>query len=215
MNMLGKSFSTLNKGLEATFSNAYIMAIVKVSLAIYAAQYAPRLPTEASKWMENTYVKMALLFALIYISEKDFQLAIILAVAYVLSINYLARGNPLESFSDYSKEYTPASDQKLIEPRTMIYPGCDNLKMADLDGVFDGDRKKLTEKANYAFKDLFSKMADQKGRDVLIKMAYAAGLPYNKEFTDEHAPYIATILMYQGMNVSDSCQPPSDETMKF
>ena len=58
-------------------------------------------------------------------------------------------------------------------------------------------------------------MTDKDSKDVLMKIAYAAGLPYNKTFTDEHAPYIATILMYQGMSVSDSCQAPNDEPMKF
>uniref|UniRef100_A0A6C0E0I9 Uncharacterized protein n=1 Tax=viral metagenome TaxID=1070528 RepID=A0A6C0E0I9_9ZZZZ len=200
--------NSVDKSAKYALGNPYLMAIVKITLALYATQIAPKLPATAYEYLNNTYVKIIALLILVYVSEKDFQLAVIFAVAFVIGINMISGRGPLESFADFSKEYTPAGTQKLIEPNTMIYPGCDKLTMADLEKAFDGDRHALITKANYAFHDLFESYKSTPAKETLMKIAYAAGLPYNRDFTDEHAPYIGSILMYQGMNISSTCTPP-------
>lgn len=207
MDSVKYTLSAVQKSSNFVLGNPYIMAIIKISLALYAAQIGPKLPSVAQQWLQNTYVKIALLIVMIYLSEKDFQLAVILAIAYVVLMNVLSGRGPLESFANYSSEYKK-SGQTLIEPVTMIYPGCEKLTMDDLGKVFDGDREELVKNANYAFRELIQKYKSQAGKETLTKIAYAAGLPYNRDFTDEHAPYIATILMYQGMHLSDSCTQP-------
>lgn len=201
-------YSQIDTGAKYTLSNPYIMAIVKVSLVLYASQIAPKLPTAAEGVFSNTFFKIFALMMMIYIAGIDFQLAIIMAIIYVISLNFASGRGPLESFADFSKDYKASGSAKLIEPKTMIYPGCESLNMEDLQKVFDGDRTKLYNNASYAYKELMSKFTTESGKDTLTKIAYAAGLPYNKDFTDENAPYIATILMYQGLNISDTCTQP-------
>jgi hypothetical protein len=209
MDYLKKASTTFERGADYAFKNPYIMAFLKVTLVLYAAQIAPKLPAPLAAGFNNTIVKILALVLLIYISEKDFQLAVIMAVAYVIGMNMFAGRGPLESFANYSKEYKPHGKSNLIEPQTAIYPGCQQITMADLENVFKGDRQELIRNVNHAYRDLFAAFKTKLGKETLMKIAYAAGLPYNREFTDEHAPYIATILMYQGMHISKTCTPPN------
>lgn len=186
--------------------NPYLMALIKVSLVLYAARIAPKLPAAFDQLFDNVIFKIVAVAAIAYIAEKDFQLAIMLAVVYVLSINYASGRGLLESFADFVREKA-TSGQTLIEPQTMLYPGCQNITLADLEAAFDGDKEKLAQTARYSFVELLKK-AKGETKDVIMNIANAAGLPANRAFTEEDAPYIATLLIYAGFNISDSCRPP-------
>jgi hypothetical protein len=200
---------TAQSGIDQTLRNPYIMAFVKLSLVIYAVKIAPKLPTIAERALENTFVKMILLALIVYLSEKDFQLAIILGVAYVVGMNFMSGRGILESFANYSPEYTSQTSSKLIEPRTAIYPGCLNMTMADLEKAFEGDQEKLTAATNLAFKELLTLAKDKTTKEKVMQMAYATGLPYNLKLNDENAPYIATILLYRGFDLGSTCTAPN------
>jgi hypothetical protein len=81
--------------------------------------------------------------------------------------------------------------------------------MADLEKVFQGDFAKMQETVHYTYQELLKNL---KGTDkeILKKISYATGLPYNVDWSkgDEVAPYIGTLLMYHGFNISDSCTAP-------
>lgn len=198
---------TIDAGLQQALANPYLMAVLKVTLVLYAAQIAPRLPNQVSVMFQNTYVKMALLFLIIYLSERDFQLAIVLAVLFVIGANYLSGRQLMESFSGYSSQYQATGSAKLIEPKTAIYPGCEKLTMADLEQAFDGDAMKLQTTVMQTYQDLLSKTKGKSAKEALMKIAYAVGLPHNIKFDDESAPYIATLLMYHGFAFG-SCSAP-------
>lgn len=194
--------------LDKSLANPYVMAFVKLSLVIYAARIAPRLPDVAQKALENTYVKILLLGLIVYLSEKDFQLAVILAVVYVIGVNLLAGRGMLESFANYSEEYKKESQAKLIEPKTFIYPGCLNMTIADIEKAFDGDQQKLTAATTLAFKELLAMAKDKTAKEKFMQIAYATGLPYNLKINDENAPYIATVLLYRGFDLGNTCTAP-------
>ena len=157
---------------------------------------------------KNTYVKLGLVALIIYLSERDIQLAILLAVIYVFGMNLLSGRGALESFSDYSDNYK-ASGATLLEPKVVIYPGCDKITMDDLYKMFDGNLTKFKDSVQYAFQELMLRSKTKDSKEMLMKIAYAAGLPYNMSFDKpETAPYIATLLVNYGYKVSDTCQPP-------
>lgn len=196
-------------GVNQVLANPYIMAVVKVTLALYAAQIAPRAPDFLQKFFSNVYAKIFLIFVIVYLSEKDFQLAILIAVVFVLSMNALSGRGLFETFADYTGKYIPEGGFTLIEPKTMIYPGCQNITMEDLYNAFEGDRLKMQNAVQYSFKQLMAKTKSENSKDLLTKIAYAAGLPYNLSFDKpETAPYIATLLINYGYNIKDDCQPP-------
>lgn len=190
------------------FANPYVMAVLKIVITLYAAQMAPRLPEQISSIFANTWFKLAALFIIAYIAERDFQFAILLAIVFVFGSNYFSGRGVFESFAPYSSEYTADPKFKLIEPKTAIYPGCEKITMADLEAAFDGDKLKLQKTIMYAFKELLAQTSSKTAKENLMRMAYATGLPYNVVMNDENAPLIATILMYHGFSLGDTCTQP-------
>lgn len=197
--------SLLNVGL----SNPYIMMILKVSLALYGAQVAPKPPQYLLDLFKNTYVKIAAVFLILYMSEKDIQLALLISIIYVVGMNVLAGRNMFESFADYSVEYKPYGNMKLIEPKSNIYPGCHDITMDDLYKVFEGDAMKMQQATQQSFKELYAQSKTKDAKEIVMNLAKAAGLPYNMSFDKpETAPYIATLLVNYGMNIKGECRPP-------
>jgi hypothetical protein len=90
------------------------MAILKIALVLYASQIAPRVSPKVSSIFQYTIVKIVCVALIAYIAEVDFQLAIILAVVFVLSINLLSGRGPLESYED-TEEQQPYYQQESYE----------------------------------------------------------------------------------------------------
>ena len=208
MEYLRQSKSYIESASAYPLSNPYIMAILKVGLTLYAAQIAPKTPQYLQDWFQNTYVKLFAIGLIVFLSEKDIQLSILVAIIYVFGMNLLSGRGILESFSDYSSDYK-ASGSKLIEHQTAIFPGCNNVTMDDLYKVFEGDHAKMNQTVQYSFQELMARTKTKDSKQMLERIAYAAGLPYNLSFNNpETAPYIATLLVNYGFNINDLCKPP-------
>lgn len=201
---------SMEKGLQGqVLGNPYIMAVLKVTLALYAAQIAPSPPQYLKDFFQNTFAKVFLIALIIYLSEKDLQLALVISIIYVFGMNYLSGRGYLESFADYSSEYKVEGSGKLVEPKTVLYPGCEDVTMDDLIQMFEGDHNKFKNAVQYSFQELMLRSKTKNSKEMLMKLAMAAGLPYNLSFDKpETAPYIATLLVNYGFNVKDKCQPP-------
>jgi hypothetical protein len=209
MEYIRQSTQFLENSLAYPLSNPYIMAVLKISLALYGAQIAPKSPKYIEDLFKNTFVKILLIFLIIYLSERDFQLAILLAVIYVLGMNIASGRGVFESFSNYSSEYK-GSGAKMLEPKTMLYPGCSDVTMDDLYKMFEGNQTKMQNSVQYSFQELLLKSKTKDSKELVMKLAYAAGLPYNLSFDKpETAPYIATLLVNYGFEINDKCQPPN------
>lgn len=212
--------TAVQDNLKTLLQNPYLMAILKVGLVLYASSIAPKLPTFMQTTFENTFVKIIAIALLAYISEVDFQLAILLAIVLVLGANLLGGRGVFESYDNvatYQRDMTKYTnllgqpvqigDFKLQESLSDNYPGCNRVTLKDLLALFDGDAPKLQKTVQYAFSELNAVLAG-KDKDNLLRIARAAGLPYNVDLSDENAPLIATILLNYGYKVSDTCQPP-------
>jgi hypothetical protein len=210
MNTLNYVSTQADSYMKAGLSNPYVMALLKIALLLYAAQLAPRVPSVVSDAFQNTYVKIVALFVIAYVSNLDFQLAIILSIVFVLGMNYLSGRGFFESFADYSDKYEADKRFTLIEPKSVVYPGCHDIKMADLEAAFGGDAVKLQDTVMYSYKHILEKLTDKESKDKLKAMAYATGLPYNVKMNDENAPYIATILLYAGFKFGETCMAPQN-----
>lgn len=209
MEYIRQSTQFLENSLAYPLSNPYIMAVLKISLALYGAQIAPKSPKYIEDLFKNTFVKILLIFLIIYLSERDFQLAILLAVIYVLGMNIASGRGVFESFSNYSSEYK-GSGAKMLEPKTMLYPGCSDVTMDDLYKMFEGNQTKMQNSVQYSFQELLLKSKTKDSKELVMKLAYAAGLPYNLSFDKpETAPYIATLLVNYGFEINDKCHPPN------
>lgn len=203
--MLKVVSSNIDKGLQ----NPYVMTVLKVFLILYAAQISPKLPNSITKYFSNTWVKMATLFLIAYIASRDIQLAIILSFLFVTSTNLLSGKGAFESFANYSKDYTPSGNATLISPKSDIYPGCYNIRLRDIEELFEGDSIKMQDLVNKSFKELLISVSSKKDKNLLVRIGDIIGLPDNIDFNDENAPYIATLLVNKGVSVNGVCKPPA------
>lgn len=230
--------SVIKSNLDNVLQNPYVMAILKISLVLYASQLAPKLPNMALATLQNTFVKIVAIALIAYIAEVDFQLAIILAIIFVIGINISSGRGFFESyknmgntgnmgmedqgpyFSDQTKYQTllqkPATvgNAVLLDSNSDNYSACDDIKMTDLLAVFDNDHLKLQNTVMYAYKELINKLpANSDAMSNLVKIAKACGLPGNVDFTDYNAKYISTILIQYGFKISKNCQAPNGDGM--
>ena len=206
--------------LKRFLRNPYIMAILKIALVLYASQIAPRVSPYVSSIFQLTIVKIVFIALIAYVAEVDFQLAIILAVIFVLSINLLSGRGPLESYEDsapgsLSKDTfdllgkpTKPNGFKMLESKTDEFIGCQNVKLNDLLAIFDNDALKLQQTVQFTYQQLMEKMPKGTAKDNLIRIARAAGLPYNVELNDENSAFVASILLQHGYIISETCQAP-------
>ena len=209
MEYVNKTKILVESSVNKLLSNPYIMTVVKITLALYAAQIAPKTPQYIEDVFKNTYFKIFAISLMIYLSNKDLQLAILVAIIYVLGMNLLLEREVLESFGDYDPNYKPYKDTKLIESQNAIFPGCENITMQDLLALFEGDRKKFTNTVQYSMQQLMKSSKSKDAKDELMKIARYIGLPYNMSIDKpENAPYIATLLVNYGFEVNNSCRSP-------
>lgn len=139
MDQVNALSKTAESFVRPVLQNPYVMAGSKILLVLYAAQLAPRLPDHVTAVFKNSFVKMAALFVIAYLAQLDFQLAILLAVVFVPLANILSGRRLLESYANFSTEYTANGNVKLLEPKSHIDPGCQDITLQELEQVFEGD----------------------------------------------------------------------------
>lgn len=86
----------------------------------------------------------------------------------------------------YNLAFFVQENFEIITATTDTYPGCQNAKVSDLLALFNGDEAALR------------------------RAMYELSVPLNVELTDDNAPYIATIFINHGKQVTEGCRPPSD-----
>jgi|LakMenEpi03Aug12_release.lakeMendotaPanAssembly.Ray.scaffolds.fasta_scaffold75725_3 hypothetical protein len=74
------------KLLDNTLSNVYVNTGLKVFLGLYAALAAPNLPSMLRDLFSNTIFRIFWAFLIILIATKDSSLALMLAIAFVVTL---------------------------------------------------------------------------------------------------------------------------------
>jgi hypothetical protein len=87
--------NSVNAILNPIFDNEIGNAVLKISLILYGAMAAPRLPVALSPYISNAWVKILIMILIIWIWNKDPGVAILVAVGYYLTIHYILK-NGLE-----------------------------------------------------------------------------------------------------------------------
>lgn len=72
--------------IDTGLANQYVSTTLKVLLAFYAAFAAPHLPRSIARLLDNTIVRILIAVVIIYLATKDPSLAILVALAFVLSL---------------------------------------------------------------------------------------------------------------------------------
>jgi hypothetical protein len=201
--------SGVNAKATSIFENKYVLAILKITIILYASILAPRLPEQAVGFLQSTPAKIVVVFLIAFSAFKDIQLSILLACAFVLSINVISGRGILESYGNISDVFSGKKNpQALIEPKSNIYPGCHDMTLGELLSFFENDSHKLQQTVHYVFKYLQENTDKTPAEKELLYYAQTAGLGHNVELNDRNAPLIATMLLNYGYKFSETCQPP-------
>ena len=85
---------TLEKWLE----NEYVSTAITVALGLYAALLGPNLPKFVQDLFTNTIFRIFVLFLVVVRGNKDPKMAIMIAVAFVLTLDYIYVKSAKETF---------------------------------------------------------------------------------------------------------------------
>lgn len=187
--------------ISNVLNNEYVVVTVGVLFGMYGALISPNPGANVKAFMTHPIVRFILITLLALTIRVNIRLALIIATVLVLSQMMFVS----EDFSDFKKEYKSATASRILESKNHVNFRCLKIKMADLLEAFDGDSIKLQKTVKYAFKELLLGDKNQDAKQRLMNAAYAAGLPYNVNFDDESAPYIASILTQWGYEFPNGC----------
>lgn len=85
------AFDETVKKYTSFLDNEYVSAGLSIFLIIYAGMAAPKLPEYVARLFDYTLVKLLMFFLIVYISRKNATVAIIAAIAVMVSIMTLNR----------------------------------------------------------------------------------------------------------------------------
>ena len=122
MQYIGLFDNFVNKTAVPVLNNIYVKSILVLLLGIYAGRFAPALPDSVTVLIQNTYVKLFVLSLIMYLTNKSPSTSILLAIAFLVTMNY-ANNKPLFEFldnvSDISGSAATASEAAQIAATTL------------------------------------------------------------------------------------------------
>lgn len=80
--ILGDSEKILNRALD----NKNINITIKILLGLYAALAAPKLPPTLANLVDNTFIRIAFAFVIVYMATRDPSIAILVAIAFIVTL---------------------------------------------------------------------------------------------------------------------------------
>jgi hypothetical protein len=90
MDVIKQVNGTVNDGLQAINGNRIASVVLGLFLALYASLAAPNLPSSVTKIFKNPFFKLGFMFLIAYMATKDTSVAIITAVALLVTLQTLS-----------------------------------------------------------------------------------------------------------------------------
>lgn len=91
MEVVHENLNRLTEFLNNAFSNPYVSAIGAIIVILYAGLMAPKLPAQIASLFDYTVFKIMILALILYIFKFNPTLAILVAVAFFISLQTLSR----------------------------------------------------------------------------------------------------------------------------
>lgn len=79
-------------------TNTYVNAALTLFLVLYAGLAKPQLPTMITSLFDNALFRLVVLFLVAYLSSQNAQVALMVAVAFVVTMNMLSEQRMVEGF---------------------------------------------------------------------------------------------------------------------
>ena len=88
--------------LEEVLNNKYVTTGISVGLVLYAALLGPNLPQSVQKLFTNTIFRILVLFMVVVTANKEPKISIMIAIAFILTLDYIYVLQAKEAFGNTS-----------------------------------------------------------------------------------------------------------------
>ena len=121
--------------LSSIFSDNIASTVITLFLVLYGGLAAPKLPGFVVKLFDNAIFRILVLSLIVYKGNRDPKFAIMIAVAFTVTMNTIAKQQFMEGFADGTETPTPEDTQTTPEEEDDDMIGEDQ----DMEGEDDGD----------------------------------------------------------------------------
>ena len=97
-----KALSPVNNFLR----NDYVTAVIALFVVLYASNVAPKLPEFITELFNNPVFRVFILFLVAYIANKNPAAALLMSIAFMVTMNVVNRQEVEESFLDIIDTFT-------------------------------------------------------------------------------------------------------------
>ena len=84
-------------------NNKYVSTAITIGLGLYAALLGPNLPKFVKDLFTNTLFRILVLFLIAVRANNDPAMSIVMAVAFILTLDYIYKQDAQETFKTISK----------------------------------------------------------------------------------------------------------------
>jgi hypothetical protein len=205
MNSLTKYQRILDTYFSKTVNNEYILVLLALVFTFYGSLIAPNPPVYVKKFFASTSGKLVFITLLLMVSRVNFTLALGLAFVFLISVNSLAGRQMFESYASFVP--FDRSKSNLIDNSATIAFGCEKMKISDIYKMITSNTWKTQKFVRYRLMELMNSFTAKMSPSQRLELiGREIGLDPGTPFTDEFAPYIATILVYWGFDFGNGCQ---------
>ena len=114
---------TLINTFEKFINKDIIYAIIALFLAMYGPRLHPKLPEFINKLFNNNYFRFCVILLIAYLSNKNLQLSLIIAVGFCLILSLANSNDIIEKFNiDYNENNEKYGDYGIITNRENYLP---------------------------------------------------------------------------------------------
>lgn len=111
MDFLQTTLKRTDSALSVVRTNPYISGVLTLVLILYAGLAAPALPSQVAKLFDNSVVKMSILVLIVMlVRNQDFSTALLVALAFMLSVNTLSHYRMFDMAAESASRSSPSVD---------------------------------------------------------------------------------------------------------
>ena len=92
--------------MSQLFSNKYSSAVITLFLVLYGGLAAPKLPKFVVQLFDNAIFRILVLSLIVYKGNRDPKFAIMIGVAFTVTLNVISKQKFLEGFDDDMEQFT-------------------------------------------------------------------------------------------------------------
>lgn len=89
--------------LEQILDNKYVSTAMVLVLGLYSTLLGPKLPTPIKSLFNNTIFRILVLFFIVVRANKDPKVAILTAIAFILTLDYIYLQDAKDTFKNVDK----------------------------------------------------------------------------------------------------------------